>query len=91
MLFNEQQSPYVKLEVETMGLRPQKLQCMEGYGTTPSAGPHPSPFMKPCQVSGLLRLDKGTELKAVTGPSFRLHTVGSPSASPHVFSIFKVN
>lgn len=75
----------------TGGQRPQKLQCMEGYGTTPSAGPHPSHFLKPCQVSGLLRLDKGTQLHAITGPSFRLHTVGNPSASPHVFSIFKVN
>ncbi|XP_077357369.1 tumor necrosis factor ligand superfamily member 12 [Vanacampus margaritifer] len=91
VLFNEQESQYVKLDVVTGGQRPQKLQCMEGYGTTPSAGPHPSHFLKPCQVSGLLRLDKGTELHAVTGPSFRLHTVGNPSASPHVFSIFKVN
>ncbi|XP_061664106.1 tumor necrosis factor ligand superfamily member 12 [Syngnathoides biaculeatus] len=91
VLFNEQESQYVKLDVVTGGQRPQKLQCMEGYGTTPSAGPHPSHFLKPCQVSGLLRLDKGTELHTVTGPSFRLHTVGNPSASPHVFSIFKVN
>ncbi|XP_051928129.1 tumor necrosis factor ligand superfamily member 12 [Hippocampus zosterae] len=91
VLFNEQESQYVKLDVVTGGQRPQKLQCMEGYGTTPSAGPHPSHFLKPCQVSGLLRLDKGTQLHAVTGPSFRLHTVGNPSASPHVFSIFKVN
>uniref|UniRef100_A0AAX7U169 THD domain-containing protein n=1 Tax=Astatotilapia calliptera TaxID=8154 RepID=A0AAX7U169_ASTCA len=91
VLFNEQQSQYVKLDVVTLGLRAQKLQCMEGYGTTPSAGPHPFHFLKPCQVSGLLRLDKGTELQAITGPSFRLHSVGNPSASPHVFSIFKVN
>lgn len=91
VLFNEQQSQYVKLDVVTFGLRPQKLQCMEGYGTTPSAGPHPFHFLKPCQVSGLLRLDKGTELQAITGPSFSLHSVGNPSASPHVFSIFKVN
>ncbi|XP_057709810.1 tumor necrosis factor ligand superfamily member 12 isoform X2 [Corythoichthys intestinalis] len=91
VLFNEQESQYVKLDVVTGGQRPQKLQCMEGYGTTPSAGPHPSHFLKPCQVSGLLRLDKGARLHAVTGPSFRLHTVGNPSASPHVFSIFKVN
>ncbi|TKS92926.1 Tumor necrosis factor ligand superfamily member 12 APO3 ligand TNF-related weak inducer of apoptosis [Collichthys lucidus] len=91
VLFNEQQSQYVKLEVVTSGLRPQRLQCMEGYGTTPSAGPHPFHFLKPCQVSGLLRLDKGTELQAITGSSFRLHTVGNPSASPHIFSIFKVN
>ncbi|CAK6952947.1 tumor necrosis factor ligand superfamily member 12 [Scomber scombrus] len=91
VLFNEQESQYVKLDVVTSGQRPQKLQCMEGYGTTPSAGPHPFHFLKPCQVSGLLRLDKGTELNAITGPSFKLHTVGNPSASPHVFSIFKVN
>ncbi|XP_070786078.1 tumor necrosis factor ligand superfamily member 12 [Enoplosus armatus] len=91
VLFNEQQSQYVKLDVVTSGLRPQKLQCMEGYGTTPSAGAHPFHFLKPCQVSGLLRLDKGTELQAITGSSFRLQTLGNPSASPHVFSIFKVN
>ncbi|XP_034020622.1 tumor necrosis factor ligand superfamily member 12 [Thalassophryne amazonica] len=91
VLFNEQESQYVKLDIITGGPRPQKLQCMEGYGTTPAAGPHPSHFLKPCQVSGLLRLDKGTELHAITGPSFRLHNVGAPSASPHVFSIFKVN
>ncbi|KAF6724480.1 Tumor necrosis factor ligand superfamily member 12 [Oryzias melastigma] len=86
VLFNEQQSQYVKLDVVTNGVRPQKLQCMEGYGTTPSAGPHSFHFVKPCQVSGLLRLDKGTELRAVTGPSFSLHPVAN-----HVFSIFKVN
>ncbi|KAM7366333.1 hypothetical protein PAMP_015781 [Pampus punctatissimus] len=91
VLFNEQESQYVKLDVVTNGKKPQKLQCMEGYGTTPSAGPHPFHFLKPCQVSGLLQLDKGTELHAITGPSFRLHSVGNPSASPHVFSIFKVN
>uniref|UniRef100_A0A8C6K8M8 TNF superfamily member 12 n=1 Tax=Nothobranchius furzeri TaxID=105023 RepID=A0A8C6K8M8_NOTFU len=86
VLFNEQQSQYVKLDVVTNGLRPQKLQCMEGYGTTPSAGPHAFHFVKPCQVSGLLRLDKNTELQAITGPSFSLHPVAN-----HVFSIFKVN
>uniref|UniRef100_A0A3Q3KUA2 TNF superfamily member 12 n=1 Tax=Mastacembelus armatus TaxID=205130 RepID=A0A3Q3KUA2_9TELE len=91
VLFNEQQTPYVKLDVVTSGQRPQKLQCIEGYATTPSAGPHSFHFVKSCQVSGLLRLDRGTELQAITGSSFRLHTVGSPSASPHVFSIFKVN
>uniref|UniRef100_A0A672J3X3 TNF superfamily member 12 n=1 Tax=Salarias fasciatus TaxID=181472 RepID=A0A672J3X3_SALFA len=91
VLFNEQQSQYVKLDVVSGGQRPQKLQCMEGYGTTPSAGPHPFHFLKPCQVSGLLRLDRGTELQAVTGSAFRLHAVGSASASPHVFSIFRVN
>ncbi|XP_060922422.1 tumor necrosis factor ligand superfamily member 12 isoform X2 [Limanda limanda] len=91
VLFNEQQTPYVKLDVVTTGHKPQKLQCIEGYATTPSAGPHSFHFVKSCQVSGLLRLDKGTELQAITGSSFRLHTVGSPSASPHVFSIFKVN
>lgn len=81
----------MKLDVVTGGQRPQKLQCKEGYGTTPAAGPHPFHFLKPCQVSGLLRLDRGTELQAITGPSFRLHAVGASSASPHVFSIFKVN
>ncbi|XP_017291646.1 tumor necrosis factor ligand superfamily member 12 [Kryptolebias marmoratus] len=86
VLFNEQQSQYVKLDVVAGGPRPQKLQCMEGYGTTPSAGPHAFHFVKPCQVSGLLRLEKGTELQAVTGPSFSLHPVAN-----HVFSIFKVN
>ncbi|XP_030018816.1 tumor necrosis factor ligand superfamily member 12 [Sphaeramia orbicularis] len=91
VLFNEEKSQYVKLDVKTIGQKPQKLQCMEGYGTTPSAGPHPFHFLKPCQVSGLLRLDKGTELQAITGASFRLHPVGNTSASPHVFSIFKVN
>lgn len=91
VLFYEQESQYVKLDVVTGGQKPQKLQCMEGYGTTPSAGPHNFHFLKPCQVSGLLRLDRGAELQALTGPSFRLHTVGNPSASPHVFSIFKIN
>ncbi|CAG04583.1 unnamed protein product [Tetraodon nigroviridis] len=91
VLFNEQQSQYVKLDLVTRGARPQKLQCVEGYGTTPSAGPHPFHFLKPCQVSGLLRLEKGTQLQAVTGSAFRLHTVGNPSASPHIFSIFKIN
>ncbi|XP_062416832.1 tumor necrosis factor ligand superfamily member 12 [Pungitius pungitius] len=91
VLFNEQQSQYVKLDVVTRGLRPQKLQCLEGYGTTPSAGPHRFHFLKPCQVSGLLRLDRGAELQAVTGSAFRLHTLGDPAASLHVFSIFKVN
>ncbi|MEQ2221122.1 hypothetical protein ILYODFUR_012478 [Ilyodon furcidens] len=86
VLFNEQQSPYVKLDVVTNGPRPQKLHCMEGYGTTPSAGPHSFHFVKPCQVSGLLRLEKGTELQAKTGPSFSLHPVAN-----QVFSIFKVN
>ncbi|KAM4611269.1 tumor necrosis factor ligand superfamily member 12 [Polymixia lowei] len=91
VLFNEQESQYVKLDVVAKGQKIQKLQCMEGYGTTPAAGPHPSHFLKPCQVSGLLKLDRGAELQAITGPSFRLHAVGTPSASPHVFSIFKVN
>uniref|UniRef100_A0A667Z392 TNF superfamily member 12 n=1 Tax=Myripristis murdjan TaxID=586833 RepID=A0A667Z392_9TELE len=92
VLFSEQQSQYVKLDVVAhCGQKIQKLQCMEGYGTTPAAGPHPFHFLKPCQVSGLLRLDKGTELQAITGPSFRLHALGTSSASPHVFSIFKVN
>ncbi|XP_028992591.1 tumor necrosis factor ligand superfamily member 12 [Betta splendens] len=91
VLFNEQQTPYVKLDVVAGGHRPQKLQCIEGYATTPSAGPHAFHFVKSCQVSGLLRLEKGTELQAVTGSAFRLHTVGTSSASPHVFSIFRVN
>ncbi|XP_056156727.1 tumor necrosis factor ligand superfamily member 12 [Lampris incognitus] len=91
VLFNEQESQYVKLDLVAKGHKLQKLQCMEGYGTTPAAGPHPFHFLKPCQVSGLLRLDRGTELQAITGPSYRLHAVGTASASPHVFSIFKVN
>ncbi|TWW63032.1 hypothetical protein D4764_03G0000400 [Takifugu flavidus] len=57
----------------------------------PFAGPHPFHFLKPCQVSGLLRLEKGTQLQAITGSAFRLHTVGNTLASPHIFSIFKIN
>ncbi|KAM9426711.1 tumor necrosis factor ligand superfamily member 12 [Pholidichthys leucotaenia] len=90
VLFNEKQSQYVKLEVVASGPRPQRLQCMEGYGTTPSAGAQSFHFMKPCQVSGLLRLEKGTELQAITGSSYTLH-IGNSSASFNVFSIFKVN
>ncbi|XP_041842051.1 tumor necrosis factor ligand superfamily member 12 [Melanotaenia boesemani] len=86
VLFNEKQSQYVKLDVVTSDPRLQKLQCMEGYGTTPSAGPHSFHFVKSCQVSGLLRLDKGTTLSAITGHSFSLHPVAN-----HVFSIFKIN
>ena len=86
MLFNENQSQYIKLDVEVKGRREQKLQCMEGYGTTPAAGYHQFHFLKPCQVSGLLRLERGAELKAKTGPDLSLHTGGK-----HYFSIFKVN
>lgn len=64
----------------------RKLQCIEGYGTTPSSGSHQFHFLKPCQVSGLLRLEKGAELKATTIKSYRLHTVGK-----HHFGLFKVN
>ncbi|KAM6949047.1 tumor necrosis factor ligand superfamily member 12 [Aplochiton taeniatus] len=92
VLFNEHQSQYVKLDVvASHGQQVQKLQCVEGYGTTPAAGPQLFHFLKPCQVSGLLRLEKGTELKAITGSFFRLHVVGASAASPHIFSIFKVN
>ncbi|KAL0188400.1 hypothetical protein M9458_015499, partial [Cirrhinus mrigala] len=54
--FNENQSQYVKLEVSVP--KGPLLQCIEGFH-----------FLKPCQVSGLLRLNKGAELKAVTGGS----------------------
>ncbi|CAL8327663.1 unnamed protein product [Lota lota] len=91
VLFNEQESHYVKLDLVARGLKIQRLQCMEGYGTTPAAGPQLFHFLKPCQVSGLLRLDKGAELQAITGASFKLHAFGKTSSSPHVFSIFKVN
>lgn len=92
VLFNEHQSQYVKLDVvASYGQQVQKLQCVEGYGTTPAAGPQPFHFLKPCQVSGLLRLEKGTEIKAVTGRLFQLHMVAAPAASPHIFSLFKVN
>ncbi|XP_046905133.1 tumor necrosis factor ligand superfamily member 12 isoform X2 [Hypomesus transpacificus] len=86
VLFNEHQSQYIKLDVEVKGRREQKLQCIEGYGTTPAAGYHQFHFLKPCQVSGLLRLEKGAELKTKTGPDLSLHTGGK-----HYFSIFKVN
>ncbi|XP_067117951.1 tumor necrosis factor ligand superfamily member 12 isoform X1 [Osmerus mordax] len=86
VLFNENQSQYIKLDVEVKGQREQKLQCIEGYGTTPAAGYHQFHFLKPCQVSGLLRLEKGAELKTKTGPDLSLHTGGK-----HYFSIFKVN
>ncbi|KAJ8416651.1 hypothetical protein AAFF_G00325290 [Aldrovandia affinis] len=81
--FNENQSLYVKLVVSVNQAR--KLQCVEGYGTTPSAGSHQFHFLKPCQVSGLLRLEKGAELKATTIKSYRLHTVGK-----HYFGLFKL-
>ncbi|XP_051581044.1 tumor necrosis factor ligand superfamily member 12 isoform X2 [Myxocyprinus asiaticus] len=82
--FNENQSQYVKLEVSVSN--GPLLQCMEGYGTTPASGSHKFHFLKPCQVSGLLRLNKGAELKAVTGGSFSLQVSGK-----HYFGLFKVN
>ncbi|XP_049338980.1 tumor necrosis factor ligand superfamily member 12 isoform X1 [Astyanax mexicanus] len=82
--FNENQSQYVKLEVSVP--KGPSLQCMEGYGTTPAAGSHQFHFLKPCQVSGLLHLDEGAELKAVTGSSFTLQVSGK-----HYFGLFKVN
>lgn len=88
VLFNENQSQLVKLEVAVVksGQPLKKLQCMEGYGTTPASGSHQFHFLKPCQVSGLLRLEKGAELQAITGAGFSLHTTGK-----HYFSLFKVN
>ncbi|XP_024257515.2 tumor necrosis factor ligand superfamily member 12 [Oncorhynchus tshawytscha] len=88
VLFNENQSQLVKLDVAVVrgSQRLQRLQCMEGYGTTPAAGSHQFHFLKPCQVSGLLRLEKGVELKAITGPAFNLHITGK-----HYFGLFKVN
>lgn len=88
VLFNENQSQLVKLEVAVVksGQPLQKLQCMEGYGTTPASGSHQFHFLKPCQVSGLLRLEKGAELQAITGAGFSLHTTGK-----HYLSLFKVN
>ncbi|TRY94225.1 hypothetical protein DNTS_028571 [Danionella cerebrum] len=82
--FNENESQYVKLEVSVP--KGPLLQCIEGYGTTPASGSHRFHFLKPCQVSGLLRLNKGTELKAVTGGSFSLQMSGK-----HYFGLFKVN
>ncbi|KAG1959275.1 tumor necrosis factor ligand superfamily member 12 [Pimephales promelas] len=82
--FNENQSQYVKLEVSVP--KGPTLQCIEGYGTTPASGSHRFHFLKPCQVSGLLRLNKGAELKAVTGGHFSLQTSGK-----HYFGLFKVN
>lgn len=82
--FNENQSQYVKLEVSVP--KGPLLQCIEGYGTTPASGSHRFHFLKPCQVSGLLRLNKGAELKALTGGSFSLQMSGK-----HYFGLFKVN
>uniref|UniRef100_A0A671P9T5 Tumor necrosis factor ligand superfamily member 12-like n=1 Tax=Sinocyclocheilus anshuiensis TaxID=1608454 RepID=A0A671P9T5_9TELE len=82
--FNENQSQYVKLEVSVP--KGPLLQCIEGYGTTPASGSHRFHFLKPCQVSGLLRLNKGAELKAVTGGFFSLQMSGK-----HYFGLFKVN
>lgn len=82
--FNENQSQYVKLEVSvTSG---PSLQCIEGYGTTPSSGSHMFHFLKPCQVSGLLRLTKGAELRAKTAPNLILKNNGK-----HYFGLFKIN
>lgn len=82
--FKEQKSQYVKLEVSV----PQgpSLQCMEGYSTTPTTGFQQFHFLKPCQVYGLLLLDKGAELKAVTGQQFTLQDSGK-----HYFGLFKIN
>ncbi|XP_026869762.1 tumor necrosis factor ligand superfamily member 12 isoform X1 [Electrophorus electricus] len=82
--FNENKTQYVKLEVSVP--KGPLLQCTEGYGTTPAAGSHQFHFLKPCQVSGLLLLDKGAELKAVTGKNFSLQVSGK-----HYFGLFKVN
>ncbi|XP_026990325.1 tumor necrosis factor ligand superfamily member 12 isoform X1 [Tachysurus fulvidraco] len=82
--FSEQASQYVKLEV-TVPQGPS-LQCMEGYSTTPTTGFKQFHFLKPCQVSGLLLLEKGAELKAKTGSEFTLKDSGK-----HYFGLFKVN
>lgn len=82
--FSEQKSQYVKLEV-TVPQGPS-LQCIEGYSTTPTTGFKQFHFLKPCQVSGLLLLEKGAELKAVTGSDFSLKDSGK-----HYFGLFKVN
>ncbi|XP_063043276.1 tumor necrosis factor ligand superfamily member 12 [Engraulis encrasicolus] len=82
--FNENQSQYVKLEVAVTG--GPSLQCIEGYGTTPSSGSHMFHFLKPCQVSGLLRLSKGAELRAKTAPNLILKNNGK-----HYFGLFKIN
>lgn len=82
--FSEQKSQYVKLEV-TVPQGPS-LQCIEGYSTTPTTGFKQFHFLKPCQVSGLLLLEKGAELKAVTGSYFSLKDSGK-----HYFGLFKVN
>ncbi|KPP64014.1 tumor necrosis factor ligand superfamily member 12-like [Scleropages formosus] len=82
--FNENQSFYVKLEVLVNAKT--VLRCMEGYGTTPSSGSHQFHFLKPCQVSGLLRLERGVELKITTGATFTLLT-----SAKNCFGLFKVN
>ncbi|XP_066578713.1 tumor necrosis factor ligand superfamily member 12 [Amia ocellicauda] len=81
--FNESKAPFVKLEVR----RGQEilLRCLEGYSTAPPSGSHPFHFLKPCQVSGLLRLAKGVELRTNTGDRFSLHNNGN-----HYFGLFKV-
>ncbi|XP_010904248.1 tumor necrosis factor ligand superfamily member 12 [Esox lucius] len=88
VLFNENQTQVVKLDVVVLkgGQQLPKLQCREGYGTTPAAGSHQFHFLKPCQVSGLLRLERGAEIQAVTGQSYSLNTNGK-----HYFGLFKVN
>ncbi|KAL0970273.1 hypothetical protein UPYG_G00239740 [Umbra pygmaea] len=88
VLFNENQTQIVMLDVGVLKgsqLQP-KLQCREGYGTTPAAGSHQFHFLKPCQVSGLLRLEKGAEIQAITGKQYSLNTNGR-----HYFGLFKVN
>ncbi|KAJ8008336.1 hypothetical protein DPEC_G00103770 [Dallia pectoralis] len=86
VLFNENLTQMVMLDVVVLNGVEQKLQCREGYGTTPAAGYHKFHFLKPCQVSGLLRLEKGAEIQVVTGNAHRLHTNGR-----HYFGLFKIN
>uniref|UniRef100_A0AAY4APQ8 THD domain-containing protein n=1 Tax=Denticeps clupeoides TaxID=299321 RepID=A0AAY4APQ8_9TELE len=82
--FNENKSPYVKLEVSVS--KGPSLQCMEGHGTTPSSAVHNLHFLKPCQVSGLLRLNRGAELQTLTSPNIDLRNNGK-----HYFGLFKIN
>ncbi|KAL4631467.1 tumor necrosis factor ligand superfamily member 12-like [Arapaima gigas] len=82
--FNENQSSYVKLEV--LVNTEKVLYCIEGYSTTPSSESHQFQFLKPCQVSGLLQLKKGFQLKVSTGSEFTLL-----SNAEHYFGLFKVN
>ncbi|KAK0149020.1 Tumor necrosis factor ligand superfamily member 12 [Merluccius polli] len=82
VLFNEQESHYVKLDL--VGARPQDTEAAVYGGLRDHARRRAQlfHFLKPCQ---------GAELQAITGPSFKLHAFGKTSSSPHVFSIFKVN